>query len=347
MIKYLRIVKFLILLAGICWISSCHAPGILTGKKVRKTDTTVIAYGKPLQNNDFHSDNIPSPSNPEILPAWIFDSGTTANGFEVCGISDPINDEEAATELARYRALAIAALISNSKVDNVTEAYYRDLSRSRLITTQFNSLSKISATIGLTPESVMVNDEVTTTGGEKIIQFFLNPSDIPATDSLFVEAEVYYSETPLSTGDRIYTYFKISAYKKAPGKDREEVFVWESHLDNGRLEFVSVFRGEVVDFPVRYRYYSSPKIHVCRSEPDPDHFMQEDMGYGLWNAYAITILRNIDLLEKKNVDIKAMTDNYAGQAELLSREISSNRSSFLIEPACTMNNRLYLRLRQL
>ena len=344
---FIRIAIFAFVFTTVCILSSCHIPGSASGKSGRKADTIVVAYGKPLINNDFHSENIPSPSNPEMLPAWMFNFSETSKGFPVFGISDPLAEEDLAMNLARYRALAIAALLCNSKVDNVTEAYYRDLSRNRLITTQFNSLSKISAGIGLRPESLQIENETTNKSGEKIIQLFYKDSKTPATDSLLVEAEVYYSETPMTTGDRIYTYFKISAFRKTQGRAREEMFVWESHLDNGRLEFVSVAGGEKIEFPVRYRYYSSPGGSVCRSEPDPDFFMQEDMGYGLWNAYAITILRSIDLLEKKFVDIKAITDHYAGQAELLSREISSNNSSFRIESACTLNNRLYLRLRQL
>jgi hypothetical protein len=336
-----------IILTG-CLACSCSSP-LATGfsgssNKKSMPDTIKIAYGRPAEIQAMHSVNISSASNPEILSSWLFDFSNSS--LTVCGISDPHMDSLDAKELAQYRALALAALLGSSKVDNVTEAYYRDLSQNRLVTTQFNSLSKISAAIAINPAAFMVLEESHTSAGEKLVKINYQLSQTKASDSLVVDAEVFYSETPLSAGDRIYTYFKISAFLKSKNGNNKKVFIWESHLDNGRLEFVSTFKGGKVEFPVRYRYYSAPQNKACNSEPDPDFYQNEDMGYGLWNAYAIAILRNIDLLEKEFTDIKAITDNYGGQAEFLTREISSNTVSFLIESACTANNRLYLRMKQ-
>ena len=336
-----------IILAG-CLACSCSSPlakGV-SGSSNKKSmpDTIKIAYGRPADSQEMHSVNISTPSNPEILAPWLFDFSNS--GLEVCGISDPHMDSLDAYEIAQYRSLALAALLDNSKVDNVTEAYYRDLSQNRLVTTQFNSLSKFSAALAINPAAFTMLEETYTNAGEKIVKIIYQTTQTEASDSLLVDAEVFYSETPLSVGDRIYTYFKISAFLKSKQNKTKEIFVWESHLDNGRLEFVSTFKGTKVEFPVRYRYFSAPQNRACNSEPDPDFYQNEDMGYGLWNAYAIAVLRNIDLLEKEFTDIKAITDNYGGQAEFLSREISSNTGSFLIESACTYNNRLYLRMKQ-
>lgn len=340
---------FMLVFLG-CLITSCSTPGEGMSKafQSRKAhqDTIKVDYGRKAAKNDIRSENISSPANPEILPSWMLDFNARGNDFFVLGISDPLMDSAQAKELAYFRALAMAALLNGSKVNNVSEAYYRDLTQNRLITTQFNSLSRINASIALGSETIAVANESYSAAGEYIVNLNYRPASIQSQDSMLVLAEVYYSETPLTVGDRIYIYFKISAFLKSPSKKEKEIFVWESHLDNGRLEFVSTFNGSKIEFPVRYRYYSSAAANVCDSAPDPDLYQHEDMGYGLWNAYAIAILRNIDLLEKEFADIKAMTDNYGGQAELLTREISSNKSAFRLLSACTMNNRFYLRMRQ-
>lgn len=339
--------RIIVLLTGI-FIFPCEiqSAGCLAGSlsKTYRQDTISATYGKPLEDRVNHSDNITSPTNPEVLKKELFEFNDTE--LMTYGISDPGMDSTEANELAYYRALALLALLNKCTVNNVTEAYYRDVSGKQLVTTQFNSLSRIKAAIAITPESIQKIAEAITNSDEKMIKIAFNESKAKVRDSLFVQAEVFYSETPLSIGERIYTYFKMSAFLNNPSNRNKEIFVWESHLDNGRLEFVSSLMGNKIEYPVRYRYYSAPKAYTCKSEPDPDFYQHEDMGYGFWNAYAISILRNIDLLEKEFTEIKAMTDNYGGQAEFITREISSNTVSFLIESACTANNRLYLRLKQ-
>ncbi|HSW67311.1 MAG TPA: hypothetical protein VLH16_01890, partial [Bacteroidales bacterium] len=190
----------------------------------------------------------------EILTPSLFQWPAVSNRVVAAGISDPGIGEDITGRMAIIRAMVVAGLLNNSTVQNVTETYYRQLPGQKLSTASFNSLSKIVSVLRFDTAAILISEQQITGAGEKIVLItadssLFNPSLY--CDRVEINAEVFYSETPLTLGDRIYMYFKIKAVKKTSGGESIPLFNWELHSDNNRIEFRSEFEGKEVYFPIR------------------------------------------------------------------------------------------------
>lgn len=339
-------ILFSILLQS-CKVSESHRSTVVdAGIVVSDTSPAIESISSSADSNKALSDSRVAETLPDVLFYWPM----VSNRIAAAGISDPGIAEDVALRMSVIRALVVAGLLNNSVVHNVTETYYRELPGRQLSTTRFNSLSKINATIRFDTTDIVLADQHITSAGEKIVLITADSSlfNLGLTcDRVYINAEVYYSETPVSLHNRIYMYFKIKAEKITGNGETVPLLKWELHSDNNRIEFRSEFEGKEVYFPIRYHRYAASATFIAEDTPDAEIFLGSTMGYGIWNAFAVSMLRQIDMLDKDNVEVKSMMDDYSGRFETMSRELSVTQGSHRIHSAVVYENGYYLRIEQL
>ncbi len=281
-----------------------------------------------------------SPLKPSPLPEWIsgFDTVSDAEYPMAFGISDPGLDSALALKQAEIRALGMLAIFNGCTIQNLTDNYTAETTDDEVFE-KFSSFSQITAKANAGLQQMKIYKTGFTDYGEAIVLAgFADTASMPEANPVKVLSDYFMWEE--GDHDALKVYDTYHFHVARPGafstgfachNTKNSVLI-SSELDSLKLEF---------DYG-RFRYFT-------RNGPQPDEETVMDfsigaMSEGLWNAYLVAVLRQIEMSEKQTSEIKRMDDQYNGKMQGLNREISNIRHRFMLSGIFIADNNLYVRL---
>jgi hypothetical protein len=277
---------------------------------------------------------------PAELPEWIFDFGdfSTSGSLLVFGISDPGLDSILAIEQARVRALGLLSIFSGATIQNITDVYSSEMTHDAIVG-KFTSFSKIISPLSFRPDQLKIFKHAFNTYGEAVViagfeEAGINTADINGQ----VVADYFLSEE--GEYDDLFVYSKYNFDIEGRGF-APSAFTCSNTKKS--IQINSYFDGHELVFDYgRFKYFLAQEITI--TEEELLNYSYAGLSDGLWNAYISAILRQIEMHEKHTSEIKRMGDQYAGEFQTLTREISNLRLSFELSGIFVKDNLLYLKI---
>ncbi len=311
----------------------------------KQYDSFKNTFDKEINNNpENNPNNKKSVSGHNYQPcgleAWITDFSVPdkENILLTLGISDPGLDSANATAQAVIRAKGMLALFCQTEIQNITDSYTNEYNGSEVLE-KFTSFSKIESKKNISISGFRIYQQGFTSFGEAIVLAGI-PKSAPAENNptICTKAEYFLSEE--GENDRLKM---TSTYKLFVADEAGNAVDFTAHKTRKGILVNSVLNNDSLAFDYsKFRYFTETIPEI----PDDELFEYSyaDLTNGLWNAWFLASLRQIEMGEKYTSDLRKMGDLYSAKYQNLTREISENQLGFDLEKVFIRDNMIYLKL---
>lgn len=261
---------------------------------------------------------------PVQLPEWLFNYASSNQHSTIAiGISDPGLDTLVALKQARIRALAMIALMNESKVQNISDNYYIDQAGKKTLG-KFNSFSNITGEAWFAENSVELLEMVYTSNQEMIIvvRVKIDPKNKKDCHHVKCNIEFFQSEHGLSSRNTLLNRMLVKI-EETNCKNEANTFEWLQNEGVKGADISSLWNGQPLPVVTgKFKYLMPGTAKGNESENDfPAEF---DLTFGLWNAYISAFILQLENMDVFNSQVKYLDDTFDKQFQDLTRVISSN-----------------------
>lgn len=263
--------------------------------------------------------------SPVNLPEWLFSYvASSQNSTIAIGISDPGLDTLAALQQARLRALAMIALVNNSKVQNISDNYYYDEAGKKTLG-KFNSFSEITAEAWFTDKNVELLNMFYTSNQEMIIAISAkgDPKNQKACHRIRCSIEFFQSEKSLSSRSMLLSR-TMTTIEETNCKNETTTFAWMQNSAGNSLEITSLLNQQPLPAIAGKFKYLMPEAFNVEQDERSGFSAEFDLTFGLWNAYIHAYVSQLESMDVFNSQVKYLDDTFDKQFQDLTRVISSN-----------------------
>lgn len=274
------------------------------------------------------------------LEPWITDFSVPdkENLLLTLGISDPGLDSADAIRQAEIRAKGMLALFSQTEIQNITDSYTNEYHGSEILE-KFTSFSKIESKKNISISGFRIYQQGFTSFGEAIVVAGI-PKSAYAENNPTIRTYAEYFLSEEGENDRLKM---TSTYKLFIADEAGNAVDFTAHKTKNGILVNSILNSDSLAFDYsKFRYFTKniPEI----SEDELFEYSYADLTNGLWNAWLLASLRQIEMGEKYTSDLRKMGDLYSAKYQNLTREISENQLGFDLEKVFIKDNMIYLKL---
>ena len=280
--------------------------------------------------------------HPAGLPAWFFnipDSGLEC--IYTIGISEPGMSEQEAYELAKLRAKSLISLLYSAELNTMADHFINEsvTEKASDFTTKYANFYRIQASIPFDTASFEIVNSGFTSFNEAIVLAKYVFTERPATDSLFVKADVYQVERQKGNEFEVEEKYEYLCRMLSPGDSSS--FLYTIHTYNNIFEINSRFNNKSLTFP----YFNFRYIQPDGIENQGQSMYQSKLNYGLWKSFLEVFLQELYFLSQNpDVSVKQVGDQYTNQTRNLARETAKMQNPVELRNLYITNNRIAMKL---
>lgn len=311
--------------------------------------------------NTFDKETNSSPVNPEkkernktvsnlqpfTLPDWVtnFQVPDQENTLLTLGISDPGLDSTDAIKQATIRAKGLLTMFCESNIQNITDSYTNQYEGSEILG-KFTSFSKIEPRGNFPVTRFTVYKTEFTSFGEAVVlagipKAACNSGSSETSSEIKVKAEYFLSEEGEYNNPKIYgTYCLLISDDEGTTAD------FTAHKTRKSILVSTTLNGDSLEFDYgKFKYFTESPVEL--SDDELLEYSNADLTNGLWNAWFVATLRQMEMAEKHTSEIRKMNDNYTSKYQNLTREVSENQLGFKPAKILIKDNIFYLKMTQI
>jgi hypothetical protein len=259
------------------------------------------------------------------------------------GISDPGMDLDSEVfNLALLRGKMMLSLLYYPEVGIMTDSYIKEQSHSKTsdFATRYANIYKLNSELSFDTNSFKIEAYNVSSFGELVILLSYSIPDSMLNSTISTEAYIYQNERQKQVRFDNEGKFNLSALEKLKDQISHSTSYHVTLLNN-TAEIQTMLNQQSLNFQYRnYRYVSD-------TNPSVESFSGIKLTFGLWKAYAESMIKEIcKLSQNSEVEIKQLDDNYNAGKQALSRELLTSQSKFQLSDILIYNNRLSVNLKK-
>jgi len=296
----------------------------------------------PENNPNTNKSRIGFNYQPCALESWVTDFSVPDQEklLLTLGISDPGLDSANAMKQAVIRAKGLLAMFSETAIQNITDCYTNEYNGSERME-KFTSFSKIESQKNISISGFQIYRQGFTNFGEAIVLAGIPKAQNDAHNpTVFTKAEYFLSEE----GENEHLKM-TSTYKLFVTDEAGNAVDFTAYKTKKGILVTSILNTDSIEFDYsKFRYFTQNNQDI--SDDELFDYSYADLTNGLWNAWFLASLRQMEMGQKYTSDLRKMGDIYSSKYQNLTREISENQLGFDLEKIIIKDNTFYLKLRK-
>jgi len=297
----------------------------------------------PATSSKTNNSNSVSKHQPCALPSWVtnFQVPDQENMLLTLGISDPGLDSANAIKQAVIRAKGLLTLFCTSTIQNITDSYTNEYEGIEILG-KFTSFSKIEPKGVFAEIDFQIYQQGFTGFGEAIVLAGIPKSGYRNNAAnVRTKAEYFLSEEGENDNPKVY-----STYSLLVSDDAGTTADFTAHKTKKGILISTSLNGDSLAFDYgKFKYFTENAAEL--TDDELLDYSNADLTNGLWNAWLLATLRQMEMAEKYTSEIRKMDDIYFAKYQNLTREVSENQLGFRPAKILVKDNNIYLKMTQI
>ena len=294
-------------------------------------------------------DDIPSNINRVFfkteLPDWIFELPKSNDSIVfVIGVSEPGMTKDTAYQLAVLRAKTMCAIITNSKMNGLSDYYIseKDLNNGDIISSVYREFNKIVCNISFNDADFTIVKDTFTINNEAIVLASLRLGNILSANKITVDclAEVSSSHMKKNRKNSSTARTELMATEVTYSIPENSYFYYVVKRSNKQIKIISDFLGVSLPSNTDLMTYQSSEIN---ENIDKMTNVSCTLQHGLWHALSTVLLQTLVLeFQESDVAQSGLSEQHSNLSQNINRLHSKKEVSLRLKALQIQNNNLQL-----